>query len=114
MKRLNFTFDADTVELLERLADTYYGGNKSATVRAALESLAVHVGHEGWVVTGYAPINLHDDATCHSCGTEHHSGDVLFRPVFERGTSPNALPKIPKEEWLDCSGCVEQRFSAQA
>ena len=40
MQRLNFTLDDSTVDLLERVAETWYGGNKSQTVRAALESLA--------------------------------------------------------------------------
>jgi hypothetical protein len=33
---------------------------------------------------------------------------VLYRPVFERGEGPHALPKIPREMWLNCSNCVEQ------
>ena len=107
MRRLNFTLDAATIALLERLAETYYGGNKSQTVRAALESLAVHAGHDGWVIAGYTPVRLDDDAACHTCGTAHHEGEVLFRPVFERGQRPDALPHIPSEVWLDCSGCAE-------
>ena len=110
MKRLNFTFDASTIELLERLAETYYSGNKSQTVRAALESLAAHIGHDGWVITGYTPTRLDDEASCHTCGEAHHEGEVLFRPVFERGASPRALPNIPAEPWLDCPRCVEQQF----
>ena len=46
MQRLNFTLDEATVQLLDRLAAKYYHGNKSLTVRAALESLAAHAGHE--------------------------------------------------------------------
>ena len=46
MKRLNFTLDQDTVHLLEDLAKKFYEGNKSQTVRAALESLAAHTGHQ--------------------------------------------------------------------
>jgi hypothetical protein len=38
----------------------------------------------------------------------HREGDVLYRPVFERGEGPRAMPKIPRENWLDCSNCVEQ------
>ena len=37
MQRLNFTLDDSTVDLLERVAETWYGGNKSQTVRAALD-----------------------------------------------------------------------------
>lgn len=112
MQRLNFTLDDDTVHLLERLSSTYYGGNKSRTVRAALESLAAHTGHDGWVITGYTPMAITDEANCHTCGTVYGEGDVLFRPVFERGASPRALPHIPAEVWLDCPECVEGRLSA--
>ena len=57
-------------------------------------------------------MKLATEATCHTCGVSHHEGEVLFRPVFERGTSLGALAHIPSEVWLDCSGCAEQRFSA--
>jgi hypothetical protein len=108
MQRLNFTLDEATVQLLDKLADKYYHGNKSLTVRSALESLAAHAGHEGWVITGYTPIVVRDQTNCHTCGDLHREGDVLYRPVFERGEGPGAMPKIPKENWLDCSNCVEQ------
>jgi hypothetical protein len=110
MQRLNFTLNDDTVRLLERLAGKYYGGNKSQTVRAALESLAAHVGHDGWVIAGYTPVELDAAAECHTCGEAHDTGDVLYRPVFERGSSPRALPRIPAESWLDCPQCVEQQL----
>ena len=112
MHRLNFTLDSETVELLERLADKFYGSNKSATVRAALESLATHVGHEGWVVSGYTPVLVDADIDCHSCGQTKHEGETVYRPVFERGASPAALPHIPAEPWLDCSECVELQYSS--
>ncbi len=111
MRRLNFTFDEQTVSLLEHLSDAYYGGNKSRTVRAALESLAAHIGHDGWVITGYVPSQLFDSASCHTCGEEHRSGEVLYRPVFERGRSAGALEAIPTEEWLDCPQCVEHHLA---
>ncbi len=111
MRRLNFTLDQSTISLLERLAETYYGGNKSQTVRAALESLAAHTGHDGWVIAGYTPVQLDGAAACHTCGEAHHEGEVLFRPVFERGHSPAALPHIPMEAWLDCPDCVESHLS---
>ena len=110
MKRMNFTFDAETVDLLDDLAEKYYGGNKSQTVRAALESLAVHAGHEGWVVTGYTPQQIDSSIDCHSCGEAHEKGEVLFRPVFERGSSSQALTSIPDENWLDCPNCAEKQF----
>lgn len=111
MKRLNFTFDHETAELLEQISEIYYHGNKSLTVRAALESLATHLGHAGWVIAGYAPIVLDRAESCHSCGTPHGKGDVLYRPVFRRGNAPGALKSIPTEDWLDCPQCVEQRVA---
>ena len=105
MRRLNFTLDSETVHLLDTLADRYYDGNKSATVRAALEFLS-HGMQEGWIIAGYTPASVSDDVTCHSCGTPHHSGDVLYRPVFERGASARAIHALPKESWLDCSDCA--------
>jgi hypothetical protein len=108
MPRLNFTLDDATVSLLERLSADYYGGNKSLTVRAALESLAAHIGHAGWVIAGYSPVTIQGRAACHTCGEAHEQGEVLFRPVFERGEGPTALPHIPTEMWLDCPTCVEQ------
>jgi len=113
MQRLNFTLDETTVELLNRLSDTYFQGNKSQTVRSALESLAAHAGHEGWVVAGYSPVVLEGDAQCHTCGDSHHSGEVLLRPVFERGDGPGALARIPAEHWLACHDCVEQSGSTE-
>ncbi|MFW6157630.1 MAG: hypothetical protein ACOC4S_02185 [Balneolaceae bacterium] len=112
MKRLNFTLDEDTVKLLQDLAENYYGGNKSQTVRAALESLAAHTGHEGWVIAGYTPKEADEEVSCHSCGEEHHKGEVLYRPVFERGKSPKALSRIPAENWLECPDCAEKQFTA--
>jgi hypothetical protein len=107
MKRLNFTLDHSTVELLNRLSEKYYSGNKSQTVRAALESLASHQGHDGWVVTGYTPLRIDQDTSCHQCGREQSEGKILFKPVFERGSSPSAIQHIPSEEWVECSLCVE-------
>ena len=107
VQRLNFTLDDSTVDLLERVAETWYGGNKSQTVRAALESLATHLGHEGWVISGYTPVVIDGQAACHSCGGAHDQGEVLFRPVFQRGTGRSALARLPSEPWLDCGDCVE-------
>ena len=107
MKRVNFTFDNETIQLLERLSELYYHGNKSLTVRAALESLAAHTGHAGWVVAGYSPVPLEQQANCHSCGQTYSQGEILYRPVFRRGESRDALPQIPNENWLDCSNCVQ-------
>lgn len=110
MKRLNFTLDEDTVTLLEELAAKFYSDNKSQTVRAALEILAAHTGHEGWVIAGYTPKELENEISCHGCGEAHEKGEILYRPVFERGKSPQALPKMPSENWLDCPECVEKQI----
>ena len=108
MKRLNFTLDASTVELLEELSSKFYNGNKSQTVRAALESLAARQGHDGWVIAGYTQLKIDHEVHCHSCGSEYGEGRVLFQPVFERGNSPDAIQQIPDEEWVECSLCVEK------
>jgi hypothetical protein len=67
MKRLNFTLDDETITLLNRIAAQYYHGNKSQVVRAAIESLAAHLGHEGWVIAGFVPVEVDADAECHTC-----------------------------------------------
>ncbi len=39
---------------------------------------------------------------------------MLYRPVFERGQSPRALPRIPAEAWLDCPDYTEAQTTAPA
>lgn len=113
MRRLNFTLNEETIELLNDLAQRYYKGNKSRTIRAALESLAAHTGHEGWIITGYTALRADGETECHICGKEHLRGELLYKPVFQRGRSPHALPSIPREEWLECKHCVERSDLAQ-
>ena len=108
MQRVNFTLDETTIQLLEKLSERLYSGNKSQTVRSALESLAVHSTHEGWVIAGYVPVAVDRATRCRTCGDEHRKGDVLYRPVFQRGEGPGVLPRLPAENWLDCGGCAEQ------
>lgn len=107
MKRLNFTLDNSTVELLNNLSQKYFEGNKSQTVRAALESLAAHQGHDGWIIAGYTPLRIDHEVNCHSCGSGHSEGNILFKPVFEKGNSPTAIKTIPSEDWVECPSCVE-------
>ena len=107
MQRLNFTLDEQTVGLLDKLSETYYSGNKSLTVRAALESLAAHTEHDGWVVAVYTAVVLDMQAACHTCGSNHMKGEVLYRPVFERGHGKQAMATLPKKIWLECSACLE-------
>jgi hypothetical protein len=108
MQRVNFTLDEATIQLLEKLSERLYSGNKSQTVRSALESLAVHSAHGGWVIAGYAPVALDHATRCHTCGDAYPKGNVLYRPVFQRGEGPGVLPRLPAENWLDCGACVEQ------
>jgi hypothetical protein len=109
MQRLNFTFDDETVALLETISKAYYQGNKSSTVRAALESLATHLGHEGWVIAGYTAVELDHQAACHQCGVAYRRGDILYRPVFERGRGASVLPNLPAETWLACAHCIDSQ-----
>lgn len=109
MQRLNFTFNEDTVALLDTIARQFYNGNKSSTVRAALESLATHLGHEGWVIAGYTPVQLDRQAACHECGARYRSGDVLYRPVFERGRGETVLQTLPAVSWLACPSCIDKQ-----
>lgn len=106
MQRLNFTLDDATVGLLDTLSEQRFGGNKSQTVRAALEALAGRSGDAGWVVTGYTSIELDKRAACHHCGGQHARGTVMYRPVFERGAGPQAIKTLPAQIWLDCPDCV--------
>lgn len=107
MKRLNFTLDEQTIQLLNKIADQYYHGNKSHAVRAAIESLAAHLGHEGWVVAGFVPVLVESDAECHTCHRHFGAGETLYRPVFRRGRSHNALQQLPREQWLECVDCAQ-------
>ncbi|MDR3690349.1 MAG: hypothetical protein P4L46_13285 [Fimbriimonas sp.] len=106
MKRLNFTVDDETATLLESLAAQLYGGNKSLAIRSAVESLAAHSGHSGWVISGFTPVELSRDTACHCCHTTFAVGQTLFKPVFERGVAQNALQELPVEPWLDCQRCA--------
>ncbi len=112
MQRLNFTLDEETIRLLDQLAQKYYHGNKSLTVRSALESLAVHAGHEGWSVGGYTGVVADERTQCHTCGEMHDKGNVLYRPVFQRGDGPRVLTHLPVEIWLECASCVERQVVA--
>ena len=78
MQRLNFTLDKDAVTLLKKLASDHYGGNKSHTVRAALERLAADVENVGWIVAGYMPVRIKNAAFCHTCGSSYEGGAILF------------------------------------
>lgn len=107
MKRLNFTLDEETIQLLNRIANQYYHGNKSLAVRAAVESLAAHLGHEGWVVAGFVPVAVDAEAECHTCHRHFEAGATLYRPVFRKGRAHNAMQQLPRELWLECSECAQ-------
>ena len=108
MQRVNFTLDEATIQLLERLSESLYSGNKSQTGRSALESLAVHSVHEAWVIAGYVPVAVDRATRCHTCDDPHRKGEVIYRPVFQRGEGAGVLPRLPAENWFDCGDCVEQ------
>jgi hypothetical protein len=55
---------------------------------------------------GFTPEEIHAETKCHCCATEFPTGAILFRPVFERGVSPEALDRLPEGKWLDCSQCA--------
>lgn len=108
MKRANFTLDEETLNLLDEVSERFYGGNKSKAIRAAIESLASHTGHAGWVVDGYTPVALTEPAECHTCHTPYKPGDTLYRPVFKRGVAKGALQHLPHQAWLDCETCADE------
>lgn len=107
MKRLNFTLDEETIALLHRIADQYYHGNKSLAVRAAVVSLAAHLGHEGWVIAGFVPVKVDTNTECHTCHRHFAPGETLYRPVFRKGRAHKAMPHLPREQWLECNDCVQ-------
>lgn len=109
MQRLNFTLDKPTVRLLDKLSRAY-GGNKSQTVRVALEFLAHHQGSSGWVIKGYTATRIEEESACHTCGEAHTEGDVLYTPVFELGEGAGALKTLPDEVWFDCNHCVREHI----
>lgn len=110
MQRINITLDDETQELLTTLATTFYGGNRSLTIRESLQLLAAQVGHEGWVIRGYVPALGDPSAVCHSCGRACLQGDVFYRPVFERGTGQQVLDHLPRSNWLECQQCAEKQL----
>ncbi|MEX2600184.1 MAG: MerC domain-containing protein [Balneolaceae bacterium] len=65
----------------------------------------------GWVIDHFWGFELFESSVTLSGSallvTEHPKGHILFRPVFERGSSPNAIDHIPDEEWVECIPCVE-------
>lgn len=111
MQRINITLDDETQALLNTLANRLYGGNKSLTIREALQSLAAHVSQEGWIVSGYVPVAAAHEDMCHSCGRVCHQGDVFYRPVFERGSGHNVLAHLPASDWLECQQCAERQIA---
>ena len=73
-----------------------------------VESLATHLGHNGWIIAGFTPVVAESEAECHSCHHTYPPGTTLYRPVFTRGRAQNALQEIPKEVWLECGECVSE------
>lgn len=71
------------------------------------EVLNSNLWHAGWLITDYIPVRMDHEVNFHSCGTKHSEGDVFFKPVFEKGNSPQAIEHTPSEEWVECQVCVE-------
>ncbi len=110
MQRINITLDDETIDMLTTLANQLYGGNKSLTIREALQSLAAHTGQDGWIVRGYVAVVVsQEEEVCHTCGRVCHQGDIFYRPVFERGSGRNVITHLPRTDWLECQQCAEQQ-----
>jgi hypothetical protein len=105
--RCNFLLDAKTISLLEQLANDRFRGNKSEAVRAAIQGLAAAASASGWVISGFTPVTIESETACHCCSKVFEPGDSLYRPVFQWGSSPNALEDLPESLWLDCSTCAK-------
>lgn len=106
MRRINFTLDEETIGLLGAIADQQFGGNRSRAIRAAVESFGSKLGTEGWVVSGFTPVEVKEPTHCHCCSRVFDLGQTLYQPVFERGASPRALNALPSDQWLDCATCA--------
>jgi len=111
-----FSLGADAAELLETLAEQFFGSNQTETVRAGLRALAVEYGLLGettWIVDGYVAGRApKGGARCYRCERRFQVGELLYRLVFRRGSGPNALPHLPEEELWVCPLCVEEESYA--
>ena len=115
-RKMTFVFDDATSSLLEKIAEQFYGGNKSLALRRAVQALAREhrigpdVSTQGWVILGYVAEEVpQEGAECHSCGRHFKAGQVLYRPVFHRakGTEAEIWPLLPEEPIWECPFCVE-------
>ncbi len=111
-----FSLGADAAELLETLADRFFGSNQTETVRAGLRALAVEYGLLGettWSVDGYVAGRApKGGARCYRCERRFQTGEFLYHLVFRRGAGPNALSRLPEEELWVCPFCVEEESDA--
>ena len=107
MQRINFTLDEKTIGLLEKMANEWYKGNRSAVIRDAVHYYSQNALQSGWVIVGFSPVTLDNNFTCHGCGEEHTKGEVLYRPTFQKGQGKFAFKYLPNEPWLDCAACLE-------
>ena len=110
MKRLNFTFDDETEELLEQIAGRYYHGQQVADCA------------RGPGVTGdpFGPCGLGRHRLCTRRTGPSGKLSLVRHDLSRRGSPlPSCfrarqcarcpLRAIPQENWLDCSRCVEGR-----
>jgi hypothetical protein len=68
MPRIDCTFDTETMDLLDQLAQELYDGNTSLTLRAAIESLAMRLGLDGSSPTGDTPVGFPREGELHAGG----------------------------------------------
>jgi hypothetical protein len=104
-----FTLGTESARLLEELAERFYADNQTETVRVALRHLAAQLGmgETTWVMDGYVPTKAKEAGTCHCCGDAFGAGEVVYRPVFRRGSGPSAQSQLPQKEIRFCTGCVD-------
>ena len=111
-----FSLGADAAELLETLADRFFGSNQTETVRAGLRALAVEyslLGETTWIMDGYVAGRApKGGARCYRCERRFQAGEFLYRPVFRRGSGPDTLPNLPEEELWVCPLCIEEESDA--
>ena len=111
-----FILKTEVARLLETLAKEHFGGNQTETVRAGLRALAVEYGLLGettWIVDGYVAGRApKGGARCYRCERRFQAGELLYRPIFRRGSGPNALSRLPEEELWVCPLCVEEESDA--
>ena len=112
-----FLLKPEVARLLETLAKNHFANNQTETFRAGLRALAVRYGlsETTWIVDGYVAGRApKGGARCYRCERRFQAGELLYRPVFRRGSGPDALSRLPpsEEELWVCPLCVEEESDA--